>query len=274
MKKYYSLFISIALVFAVKGQTVINPGIFGLNSHLTRTVGIHTETGTDLFMDDFWNGGTYDYIHESHPQVMRYGGNTVEQYCLMDGDIYTSGTHAYKTRVDYVNKATIMRQAGYEPMLTVTVKAYLIPLNISQGATDAAALIKAVNDDLYAINPSYVVKYWIIGNEPEGTYGYDDVNAASEIYAYIHPYSQAIKTVWHANLAAWGVTDDDRKIVGPELYSYDDYNHSPQTALNHLVTQLTNNVNYPATYIVSDIDVFSFHIYPFQTESTYPSTAQ
>jgi hypothetical protein len=260
----------------------ISDGIFGQNAHLTNVVGANTTAGGHL--DEFWDKyGTYsaqNHIFDSKTKYMRYGGIGVEDDCEIDGT--GPGSHLNTTIQDYIAKAIAMQDNGIVPMMTLPLKyGGLNPIaTLADAATKASLLVKGVNDGLTATANTHLggyyapVIYWVYSNEPEqgGTlnHNYDGTDAAQKIHGYIKAYYDAIMVTgggtWNG---AWG----SPKFVGPELYSYDNYNHGTGK-VNRLIEQLTGRYNQVLGTNTGEFDIrpyisiFSWHYYPFNDEGS------
>jgi hypothetical protein len=273
MKKFRLLIVMICT--SVCGRSQIANGVFGQNADLTATIGTNTSAGGHL--DDYWDAtgalSGQDHILASKTKFMRYGGINVETYCLIDGDPLVTSDNISKTIADYIAKAEVMQDNGITPMMTLPLKLDpgILP-TVGQAAIQAGKLVKGVNDGLVAA--SYApVTYWVYSNEPEGgSHGYVTSTAPGDIFNYIQAYYNQVAPVWSANATAWGVTTSDLKLVGPELYSYDNYNHGAGM-VDKLVQQLLGVPPYThAADITPYISVFTWHYYPFGDESTASSS--
>jgi hypothetical protein len=236
MKKIF-LF-TIVFSYALCGTAqIINLSVFGQNANLTDTIGVNTNTGGHL--EEFWNTGnpSQNFISQSNSKQMRYGGILVELNCKIDGNTAIPNSNISVTIKDYIRKAIVMQDNGITPMLTLPMLIGLdnnpaIP-TLTLSASQVALLVKGVNDGLKAKGRT-VCTQWIYSNEPEHgglntankpIHGYDSVDAGVQIHAYIQPYYNSVQSVWAANQTAWGIDTTQIKFVGPELYSFDNYNH-------------------------------------------------
>lgn len=259
---------------------IINTSIFGQNANLTDTIGVNTNTGGHL--EEFWNTGnpSQNFIFQSNAKQMRYGGILVELNCKIDGNVGNNPpSNIDKTIADYIRKVLVMQDNGITPMLTLPL---LFGANepittLSLSASQVALLVKGVNDGLKAKGRT-ICTHWIYSNEPEHgglnsinkpIHGYDSVDAGVKIHAYIQAYYNSVKSVWAANQTAWGIDTTQIKFVGPELYSFDNYNHGTgmEPGADSLIDQLTGiNTSHGNNNILPFLSSFSFHYYPFGDE--------
>jgi hypothetical protein len=281
MKKI--LLLSFTLWLQLATAQTISPGIFGQNANLTDTVGTNVNAGGHL--DEYWQTtGPYsgqNYIAESKTKFMRYGGIQVENDCDIDGVRYTfPPSNLDITIADYVSKAIAIQNNGIEPMMTLPLKFNSVsgPLfNFTQCASKAKLLVKGVNDSLVATN-HFPVVYWVYSNEPEagGLHYYDDTTAADKIHDYIEAFHDSVLTIWDN---AWNTSISGSfsgpQFVGPELISFDNYDHGSDSGkVDKLIQQLCGLENQLAGPINAHdirpfISVFSWHIYPFGNEAQY-----
>lgn len=290
MKKL--LLLSMLCFYFYGTAQIINPGIFGQNAQLTKEVGTNTTINgkLDLFWERYGVNSGQNYILESKTQFMRYDGNQVETFCLIDG-APTQGpinpSNLYTTIQDYIKKAKAMEDNGIEPMLALPLK-FVAPTmtTFAQVATQAAQLVLYVNNGLTATPNTYTggfykpVVFWIYSNEPDlpgGNHPYDGYDAAQQIHAYILEYYTKVNSIWNP---AWNTTYTGPQYVGPELYAFDNWDHNSGGSTNkvkQLIEQLTghyNQVDGTTTGPTSDdfdirsmISVFTWHYYPFNDES-------
>jgi hypothetical protein len=102
-----------------------------------------------------------------------------------------------------------IRRIGAEPIIQVSnVIDNAVPASL---AAAAAAMVKCVNiTNVNNRNLAYPVKYWSIGNEPDGTYSSDtDAQIAALIAGYITAVAPAMRDV-----------DPNITILAPELSFY------------------------------------------------------
>lgn len=251
----------------------IQPGIYGQNANLTATVGINNNAGG--LLDNYWKTtgplSAQNYVKESRVEFMRYGGIQVEQDCQLDGSPTTPNSNIDLTIRDYIAKAKAMQDNNMTPMMTLPLR--IVPITIPDftvAAQKAALLVQNVNNTLTATpkpgGGNYAaVKYWVYSNEPEAgsNHNYDNANAPQIIHDYIKAYYTEVMAIWQP---AWGTP----KFVGPELLSYDNYDHGAPLKVDKLIQQLLGIPNpYSVTYSITPyINVFSWHYYPFNDESS------
>lgn len=271
-KKIISFAFGLAFFLSIRMQAQISPGIFGQNADLTDWVG---ETQFSGHLDSYWAGST-NYILESKTKFMRYGGNLVEANCKIDGLTTDVNSNISKTIIDYITKAEAMQDDGITPMMTLPLKFVGDITSFSTAATHAGALVNGVNTQL-KLDGYNAVLYWIYSNEPNldgGPHPYQGTNGASLIHDYIVSYNTAVLAIW--NTTSWGTV----KFVGPELTGYDNFTHTcTGCGLTRLIEQLTGHYNqvtldeypngaYNAFDIRSYVNIFTWHYYPFNDEST------
>ncbi|MFL5753700.1 MAG: hypothetical protein ACJ76F_09850 [Bacteroidia bacterium] len=204
---------------------------------------------TTFFGQNYWrpnrtihfNGELQNHwteIEASGIKYMRIGGK----------DYDANGTYVW-TSADLASGpssiVTELRSHGIEPIIQVPIDA---SLTAAQNATAAATLVNDVNNT-YSGN----VTYWIIGNEPDGSYA-SPFNTAAGIQSYIQAVSTAMKGVSGQS----GI-----KIIGPSITAYNPASNG------NMMSDLIGG-----TYDVTGsgangyyIDIVSFHIYPFRGQS-------
>lgn len=263
------LLLAILIGSSTYGNAQISDGIFGQNANLTDTVGTHRAYG---HLDDYWNPSqpNQNYILESKTKFMRYGGNEVEKWCLIDGVVGT-GSDIDVTIADYIAKAKKMQDNGITAMMTLPFKFNGTMTTLASAASHAGKLVKGVNNGLTAAFYQPIT-YWIYSNEPEiGIHVYDGTDAGQKIHDYIKSYHDSVmaSTVWNSG---WGTA----KFVGPELFTYDNYSHGAGK-VKRLIEQLTGQYNQVDTTHPTAFDItpyltwFTWHFYPFNDESS-PTT--
>ncbi|MCW3075620.1 MAG: hypothetical protein JWO32_229 [Bacteroidetes bacterium] len=272
MKKITLLAATMLCCLQVNAQTKIKDGAFGQNANYSDTIGSSTGLGGKL--EAMWNNPNYpnfNKMQESNFKTMRYHGIAYENRCLLDGNINTPGSNIFLTAVDLVRKAKMIYANGGFPMLGLPYNPNNIP-NINVAASAIASVVAAVNGSLVAQGHSPVTK-WIYSNEPEGNiHNWNDTLAAQKIYNLTRAYHDSVVAHW--NYPAW----DTVRFIGPELESYDNYNHSTGSGtankkINRLVDQLMGRYTpYGNFSILPYIDVFTIHYYPFANQATYSTT--
>ncbi len=230
-----AVFCSINLTM-LQAQIPIKNGVFGQNYNRSSVIGTNTATGGQL--ENYW-----PQISTSLPRFIRYGGIEVDLLCDEN------------TVTDYATKVQALRIRGIEPIIQVPLNAAKHAA-ISDAAMYAGQIVKNVNDQLI-LNGYLPVTWWSISNEPEGK-GFTTSTAAVDIHDYIVEFSNSMR--------GQGYTI---KIMGPELWDFDNYNHGTGN-INALIDKLTDK-NAPSTYILPYIDVFTFHFYPFGNEGVAPN---
>ncbi|HEX7150365.1 MAG TPA: fibronectin type III domain-containing protein [Thermoanaerobaculia bacterium] len=227
-----------------------NAHFFGINAWMPYQIGGHTYYG-DLEL-------VWPTVQSSGVQIMRYGGNGVDHWAdpqwvepcpgCPPVDPCNPGERD-STLKQYVTMVQSMRDHGIEPILQVPY--YAGTYNASQ----AADIVQCINGD-HNLN----VKYWTIGNEPNlggGVYG--SGYTASQIATYFRAFATAMKAV-----------DPTIKIIGPDAAWLDRTATDLLTTPNgtHDITGRDANGN---TYL----DIFAFHTYPFNGQSSpRPTRAQ
>lgn len=211
-------FLALGLLFSAKqinAQTISNH-IFGQNAWMPDTIG-HTVLNGKL--DQQWGN-----IKASNATIIRFGG------AAADKDM--------PTNFQYIKMIDAIRANGMEPMIQV-------PFNKNQYTAQQAAVIVNYINVVMGRN----IKYWIIGNEPDLAYAY---NNASQIAAYIKPFASAMKAA-----------DPSILIIGPECASF---NKNIVDGLTSGPDDITGKDQSGKYYI----DIFSFHTYPFDGTQTRP----
>lgn len=137
------------------------------------------------------------------------------------------------TNHQYIKMIDSIRARGMEPIIQVPF------YNNKYSASQAAAIVQYVN-----ITKGRNIKYWVIGNEPDLEYNY---TSASQVASYFRAFASAMKAV-----------DPNIMIIGPETAWYN------TNIINGLTTaggpdDITGTDAYGRYYL----DIFSFHIYPF-----------
>jgi hypothetical protein len=166
--------------------TPISNHFFGVNAWMPYQIGAHVFYGS---LANQWSN-----IQASGANVMRYGGNGVDQYA---DPMWSSSTTS--TLAQYLALVDSMQSRGIEPVLQVPV------YGSAYSTTDAEDIVRYVN-----ITNGRGVKYWIIGNEPDLTSGAYNYTTAAQVAAYIKPFASAMKAI-----------DPTIKIIGPETAWYD-----------------------------------------------------
>lgn len=203
---------------------VISNHFFGENAWMPDTIGnvnACTEPPCLLYgkLHSQWEN-----IKNSGAALIRFGGITPDKNM--------------PTNYQYIKMIDSIRAKGMEPVIQVPFA------NYRYTAQQAAEIVRFVN-----VTKGKHIKYWIIGNEPNLGYHY---TSASQIAAYIKPFSSAMKMV-----------DPSILIVGPETAWFD------QGIINGLTTpggpdDITGKDGAGRYYV----DVISFHTYPFNGSQT------
>ncbi len=173
-------------------------------------------------------------VQASGVQIMRYGGNGVDQYA--DPTRVDPNDATKSTLKQYVAMVDAMRSRGIEPVLQVPV------YGLAYSSSQAADIVSYVNvDNLRA------VKYWMIGNEPDlasGAYAY---TSAAQVAAYFKPFASAMKAV-----------DPTIKIIGPGISWYDHHDIiDGLTSCDGGGDDITGQDGNGRYYV----DIISFHVY-------------
>jgi hypothetical protein len=268
MKKIYLPLLLLVVRVKVFGQTFSITGTaYGQNAQLSGTVGVDVNNSSSPRLEDYWPGGSTNYIKESNVEYMRYGGKEVEDKCQIAGNPTVAADPISKTIADYVMKAKKMQDNGIVPVLTLPLKLGGGPGAVAHHtayAQQCATLVVEVNNAL--VSSSYApVSNWAYSNEPEGSpHFYNGNNAAEQIHDYIQQCYNSVTAAWATYSASWGVANP--RFWGPELEGYNNYGNLK------LVAQLCGkySLNSPGTPTINSIlpyiDVFTFHYYPFGDE--------
>lgn len=151
----------------------ISVKVFGQNAWMPASIGSNSYPGK---LNSQWKK-----VKDSKAGTIRYGGIAPDRYM---------STHS-----QYLNLIDSIRDNGMEPIIQVSY------YNNKYTASQAAEIVEFVN-----ITNTRNVKYWIIGNEPDVSYG--NINA-SQVANYIKAFSLAMKK-----------KDPSIKIIGPETCWY------------------------------------------------------
>ena len=217
--KSFSLIIIIILQFIlfqdVKSQN-IPADFFGQNAWMPVSIGSTIYNGK---LDSQWNK-----VKDSKAQIIRYGGNSADK--------------EMPTHEQYLSIIDSITNNGMEPIIQVPF------YNNKYSATQAADLVEFIN-----ITSGKKIKYWIIGNEPDNSYGYSN---SAQVANYIKTFSYAMKK-----------KDPSIKIIAPETAWYN------QNILDGLTTpggvsDITGKDNL-GNFIV---DMISFHLFAFSGDQT------
>ncbi|MDP1746817.1 MAG: hypothetical protein Q8L90_14675, partial [Bacteroidota bacterium] len=190
----------------------ISGKIFGQNAWMPNSIGTTTFNGK---LDSQWNK-----VKNSHAKICRYGGIAVDKNM--------------PTNTQYLNIIDSIRNNGMEPVMLVSFD------NNKYTAAQAGQTVEFIN-----IISNKNIKYWVIGNEPDNSYGY--VNSA-QVADYVKRFSLAMKQ-----------KDPSIKIIAPETAWYN------QNILDGLITpggvsDITGKDS-SGNFIV---DLISFHTFPFR----------
>jgi hypothetical protein len=158
-------------------------------------------------------------IKDSKARLIRFGGIAPDKNM--------------PTNYQYIRMIDAIRANGMEPILQVPY--YKGRYNAQQ----AAAIVQYIN-----ITMGKNVKYWVIGNEPDLSYGY---TTAQQVASYIKPFASAMKAI-----------DPSILIVGPECAWFNKGIMDGLTTPNGPY-DITGRDAAGRTYI----DVISFHYYGF-----------
>lgn len=221
MKKIKKIFCISLLAFSIIGFTSVNAQIipthyFGQNAWMPYAVGQRILGGK---LDQHWGA-----IRDSKAALIRYGG--------------ISSDRDMPTNAQYIGIIDSIRANGMEPIIQVPF------YNYKYTAQQAADIVTYIN-----VTMGRNIKYWVIGNEPDLSYGY---TTAAQIAAYIKPFSSAMKNV-----------DPSIMIIGPEIASF-----------NKAIIDGLTTPGGPSDVTGKDasgryyIDVISFHSYPFNGSQT------
>jgi hypothetical protein len=199
----------LGFINTAKAQT-ISSHYFGVNAWMADTIGTAYKGGK---LHKNWGK-----IKESGATMTRYGGIAPDEN--------------KPTKYQYLRVVDSMRAKGLEPLIQVPF------FNNRYTAAEAAEIVRYLN-----IEKARHIKYWIIGNEPNLSYGY---TTAAQIAAYIKPFSSAMKNV-----------DPSILIVGPEVAAF------KQTILDGLTDPTgPNDITGKDANGRYYVDIISFHQYP------------
>lgn len=194
----------------------ISSKLFGQNAWMPDTIGTRVYNGQ---LHKKWND-----IKSSGAALVRFGGIGPDQ-----------NKPSY---YQYIKMIDSIRVKGMEPMMQVPYNKNIYT------AAQAADIVKFIN-----ITKGRNVKYWVIGNEPDLSYGY---TTAAQVAAYIKAFAYAMKQV-----------DPSILIVGPEVAWYN----------TNIINGLTSPGG-PDDITGKDaagryyLDIISFHTYPFNGTQT------
>lgn len=190
----------------------ISPKFFGQNAWMPDSIGTAVFNGK---LHSQW-----EQVKNSGAQITRFGGIAVDKN--------------KPTGFQYLQIIDSMIASGMEPVV-------LVPFyNNKFTAAEASGLVDFIN----VINQKNV-RYWVIGNEPDNSYGYTN---ATQVAAYVKEFSLLMKQ-----------KDPSIKILAPETAWYN------KNILDGLTTpggpsditgkdSLGNNI----------VDFITFHMYPFR----------
>jgi|GEM_PF-2352888 len=214
VEKCCLIFIITLLLFSFQeGRSQnISDKIFGQNAWMPYSIGSTVYNGK---LDSQWKK-----IKDSQAKIIRYGGIAV------DIDMPTND--------QYLKMIDSIRSNEMEPVMLVSF------YNNKYTAAQAGETVDFINN-----KNNKNIKYWIIGNEPDNSYGY--VNSA-QVADYVKAFSSAMKK-----------KDPSIKIIAPETAWYN------QNIINGLITpggvsDITGKDSL-GNFIV---DVISFHTFPFR----------
>src|ERR1043165_3582066 len=190
------------------------------------------------------------------PDTIGNASNCNEPPCILNGklhqhwdDIKASGASISRfggiapdrnmpTNYQYLKMIDSVRAQGMEPVIQVPFH------NYRYSAAQAADIVNYLN-----VVKGKHIKYWIIANEPNLGYGF---NNASQIAAYFKPFASAMKAV-----------DPSILIVGPEIAWFD------QGIIDGLTTPGgPNDITGKDANGKYYLDIISFHTYPFNGSQT------
>jgi len=189
----------------------IYPEVFGQNAWMPDSIGSNVYNGK---------------LHSVWPKVANSGTRTV-RFGGIAADRDDPSFYQYLKLVDS------LRLHGLEPLMQVPF------YNNKFTAEHAASIVNYLN-----IVHNRNVRYWVIGNEPDNSYGY--VNSA-QVAPYIKEFASAMKAI-----------DPSIKLIGPETAWY-----------NPTILDGLTNPGGPYDITGKDesgnfyIDVISFHSFPF-----------
>ncbi|MES2284146.1 MAG: Ig-like domain-containing protein [Bacteroidota bacterium] len=199
----------------VKSQD-ITVRIFGQNAWMPASIGTTSYPGK---LNSQWRK-----VKDSKAGTVRYGGNAADMYI--------------STHTQYLNIIDSIRGNGMEPIIQVSY------YNNKYTASQAAEIVEFIN-----VTSVRNVKYWVIGNEPDVSYG--NINAA-EVANYVKAFSLAMKN-----------KDSSIKIIAPETGWYN------KNILDGLTTPGGSNditgKDANGNFIV---DIISFHLFAFNGTQT------
>jgi uncharacterized membrane protein len=236
MKLYRSVqLVLLTVLFLVNlpksNAQTISPRYFGVNAWMPDTIG-DVNNCTDPPCIKY--GKLHKHwakVKDSKAMSVRYGGIAPDKN--------------KPTNFQYIRMIDSIRSKGMEPIVQVPF------YNFRYTAQQAANIVYYIN-----VTRGKAVKYWIIGNEPNLSYGY---TTSAQVAAYFKQFASAMKNV-----------DSTIKIIGPETASF------KKTILDGLT-----NPGGPDDITGKDaagryyLDVYSFHTYPFGNESvTLPTRSQ
>jgi len=218
-KILYTAFISLGIfAFNKIDAQNISGHYFGQNAWMPDTIGTTVLNGK---LHQNWGN-----IKDSKASIIRFGG------IAPDRD--------RPTNYQYIKMIDAIRSNGMEPVMQVPF------YNNRYSAQQAADIVRYVN-----ITMGKNVKYWVIGNEPDLSYGFSN---ASQVAAYFKPFASAMKAV-----------DPGILTVGPECAWFN------QNIINGLTTpggpdDITGKDAAGRYYL----DIISFHCYPFNGSQARP----
>jgi hypothetical protein len=202
----------------------ISPHYFGENAWMPDTIG-NANACTEP--PCIFNGKLHQHwgdIKNSGASIVRFGGIAPDKNM--------------PTHFQYLRMIDSIRANGMEPIMQV-------PFRMNRyTAAQAADIVHYLN-----VEKGRNIKYWIIGNEPNLGYSY---NNASQIAAYIKPFASAMKAV-----------DPSILIIGPEVAWFD------AGIIDGLTTPGgPNDITGKDAAGRYYVDVISFHTYPFNGSQT------
>ena len=195
--------------FQIARSQNISQNFFGQSAWMPFSVGSAIYNGK---LDSQWKK-----VNDSGANIIRYGGVAV------DND--------KPSNLQYLSIIDSIRSNGMEPVMLVSF------YNNKYTASQAAETVEFIN-----ITSNRNVKYWVIGNEPDNSYGY--VNSA-QVADYIRKFSFAMKK-----------KDSSIKIIAPETSWYN------KNILDGLTTPGgINDITGKDSFGNFIVDIISFHIY-------------
>lgn len=186
----------------------ISPYMYGINAWMPYSVGTYNLNGK---LDQLWGK-----VKDCRLKLIRIGGIKPDQY--------------QPTNSQYLSLIDSIRKIGAEPIVQVPYN------NGVYSATNAASIVRYIN-----ITCGRNVKYWSIGNEPDGQYFF---TTAAPIASYSKSFASAMKAI-----------DPTIKIVGPDLSWLRSSIYSSLIGGADDITGKDTNGNYY-------LDIVSFHFYP------------